>query len=231
MEFNDLGFGGSTQGAYRADQARQRRYMTYLDQHGRKWGATTENRTGDPCGPIEPHFAAPLIPEQKYIVLAADKRSVRIDYTRWLLDLADAQAVYDRMVRETAVAMYGQKASEAIANPPRELLDRVGVPPTQRREPIEAAHQGNRWVLGLTPVKPAWANEFYPDGDPVHQRATVLEMTREYPDADDETGVEWAGPKKGWRLPNGEYVSRLDGEDKDAYKQRAEELARELTEV
>ena len=37
-----------------------------------------------------------------------------------------------------------------------------------------------------------------------------------------ETFPAWSGPAKGWRLSDGTYVERNEGEDKDDYKARAE---------
>ena len=207
------------------DQAATRRYSKYQDQHGRWWGAPTENTTGDPCSVYEMQgWNAPLTPDDKYIKLNADRRGVTIDYARWINDLKQANADYQKLLRDTAHALYGDKALEVIASPPPSLFDRIGYPPKQRIEPIVAAMQGNKWILGLTKVKPSWATEFYPDEDVRHVVTEEHVVTNKYPD--EEAGeISWGGPKAGWKLPNGEFVEREEGEDKDAYKARAEALA------
>lgn len=227
MNITDHGM--SNMGNKMLDQSATRRSGRYEDQHGRWWVAPTENKTGDPCGPFGGiGWTAPLSPDDKYIVLNEDRRGVTIDYPRWINDLKQANAKYQKLLRDTAHALYGEKALEAIASPPHSLIDKIGYPPKQRIEPIEAAMSGNKWILGFTKVKPSWAKEFYPDED-IRYAVTMEDhvVTNQYPD--DEGGeVTWGGPKAGWRLPNGEFVAREADEDKDAYKARAEALAAAL---
>jgi hypothetical protein len=207
------------------DQRRKRAYARYTDQHGRWWGAVIENKTGDPCGPLEPQFSAPLRPLDKYVTVDGFNRRIIVRYADIILDLDQRQAEWDETLAMWARREYGQKAHEAIRNPTPELLMLVGPKPPPR-EPWEAAMQGNKWVLGLSPIKPEWANEFFKDA-PVKITPKSVEITRHYPDAGEEQdeGAEefpaWAGPARGWKLSSGEYVERLEDEDKDAYKARA----------
>lgn len=208
-------------------QATKRRYRFYLDQHKRKWGSAVENKTGEPCGPFEKQgWTAPLQPEPKYMTVDPVENTLYIDYEQWVRDIDEAHAYWHARLREAAGQIYGQGAvGEAIKNPQPELLDRVGPQPNQRKEPVEAAMLGNKWVLGLTDLKPAWAYEFFPDEEEAEPEEVII--TNKYPDVGEEGVVvtddypRWAGPNKGWVLSDGEAVERFDGEDKESYKQRA----------
>ena len=210
------------------DQRMKRHYALYNDQHGRQWGANCENKTGDPCGNLEPQFVAPLRPLDKYITINGRRRQVVIRYAEIIRDIVEAENDWDTEMRSYARKAYGMKAGEAIANPPPDLLDMVGPRPNERREPWEAAMQGNKWALGLSTAKPEWAQEFFPDTKQAKQTFQI-ETTNRYPDADDEVEAEqapagevaWAGPQHGWRLPDGRYVKREDGESSEDHKARA----------
>lgn len=212
------------------DQSRRRAYAIYTDQHGRPWGAAIENKTGDPCGPLEPQFSAPLRPNDKYIDVNSRLRQIVIRYADMILDIESAEAEWTRTLRDYARINYGEKAHEAIENPPPALLDLVGPKPNGLgpREPWEAAMQGNNWILGLTDAKPQWAEEFFPEVE-VKREARVLEITNTYPDAEEEApegvsadSMKWGGPNVGWVLSDGSNVDRLEGEEKEPYKARAQ---------
>lgn len=231
---NSGDLGGARGDVPNTDQRAKRAYAIYTDQHGRAWGAPIENKTGDPCGNFEPQFSAPLRLEDKYIAFNSRMRRITIRYADKIRDLVEAQNEWDTQMRAYARKEYGDKAGEAMKNPPPGLLDLVGPKPHERREPIEAAMQGNKWVLGLSPLKPEWAREFFPD-EPVAKRDTFqIETTNRYPDADedhepdeDAPGLVWAG-RAGWKLPDGSYVRRLTDDNRewaetaDEHKGRAE---------
>lgn len=210
------------------DQRMKRSYAIYTDQHGRVWGANIENKTGDPCGNLEPQFAAPVRPMDKYITVNSRRRQVVIRYAEIIQDIVEAEQEWDSALRDHARKAYGMKAHEAIQNPPPDLLDIVGPRPKERREPWEAAMQGNKWVLGLSPNKPDWATEFFPDAPKVRETFQI-ETNNKYPDAEDQapksTEITWAGPQHGWKLPDGTYVKREDGESGEEHKARATALA------
>ncbi len=224
--------GGAGGDAPPTDQSRRRAYAIYTDQHGRPWGASIENKTGDPCGPMEPQFRAPLRPNDKYLTVNSRMRQIVIRYADMILDIEEANAEWDRELRDFARMNYGDKAHEAILNPPPALLDLVGPKPNGigAREPWEAAMQGNKWILGLADAKPQWAEEFFPEVE-VKRETRVLEITATYPDAEEE-GVEaaesvspeypsWSGPQKGWKLSDGTFVDRDESEEKEPFKARA----------
>jgi len=225
------------------DQSRKRSYAIYTDQHGRVWGANIENKTGDPCGPLEPGPAwrakAPIIPLDKFITVNSRQRQLFIRYEDIIYDIAEANQLWETELRKFAVKMYGTAAPTAIANPPAELLDIVGPRPGGDREVWEAAIMENQWILGLTDKKPKWAEKFFPEKEVVLTRANKIVIENKYPDADEEVEAEaeeafvmtyptWTGPTKGWKLSDGSYVERLEGEDKDSYKARADAAEAEL---
>lgn len=209
------------------DQSRKRSYAIYTDQHGRQWGAIIENKTGDPCGPLEPQFHAPVRVLDKFITVNSRQRKLQIRYADIILDIQQANMAWEESLREYARKLYGMDAARMIQNPTPELLDMVGPRPIGQKEIWEAAMQGNKWILGFSSAKPAWAEEFFPDKPAVQQAQELVLSGKTYPDADEE-GTEkypkWSGPKTGWQLSDGTYVPRLEGEDKDAYKARAESL-------
>jgi len=208
------------------DQSQKRAYAIYTDQHGRPWGAVIENKTGDPCGPLEPQFRAPLRVDDKYITVNSRMRQLTIRYADIILDIEDALETWNTSLREYARKEYGSQAHEAITNPPPALLDLVGPKPNGlgAREPWEAAMQGNKWILGLSDAKPQWAEPFFTEKQ-IQTAARVVEITATYPDADEEvkeeTFPQWAGPHKGWKLSDGTYVERLEGQEKEEYKAAA----------
>lgn len=140
---------------YRQDgdfsQAKQRRGQMFRDQHGRRYYASIELRTGDPCGLIEPQFSAPLAVPQMYLERSSDPErpyDIQVSYTRWKADIRAARSEWEREGRQLARKMHGDRF-DPRADFPRDVLDIIGEPP-QHVEPVIAAEQGNSWVLGLT---------------------------------------------------------------------------------
>lgn len=132
-------------------QANQRRKQRLTDQHGRKYFAVIEIRSGDPVGPIEPMFQAPLVTPAMYLRKHPDAEKpndVVIDYARWIQDLETAHA--DRLKRGRELARKHLGSAYDPAEPfPVEIEDLLG-PAPQPVEPVYAAMQGNRWVLGYS---------------------------------------------------------------------------------
>jgi hypothetical protein len=219
------------------DQRAKRAYAIYTDQHGRVWGAVIENKTGDPCGPLEPQFSAPLRPDDKYITINSRMRRVHIRYADIIRDIAEANENWESQLRDYARKNYGTKAPEAIANPPADLLDLVGPRPRERREPWEAALTGNKYVLGLSTNKPDWAKEFFPEDAPKQRSTFQIDpagIADKYPDAEEDqepeeefVGLTWAG-RGGWKLPDGTLVPKLKDEEKSEHRARAEAMLAEL---
>lgn len=133
-------------------QAKQRRSGTiFRDQHGRRYHAVVELKTGHPTGLIEPLFTAPLMPPQMYLSVGTNAErpyDLRIDYDRWIQDLRTAADDYITEARQLARKMYRDRYN--AADPlTEEVVDIIG-PRPQHVEPVIAAKQGNAYVLGLT---------------------------------------------------------------------------------
>lgn len=148
---------------YLSGQPDKRRPQRFTDQHGRKWSGIIEVASGLPTGPIAPDdFSPPLEVPQEFIRYdKLEPNSVRIDYAAWIASLEDAKRRWERKLVDRAQTLYGEQAGKYIKAPSPELLNAVGAEP-QPVEPVQAAASGNRWVLGLTPIKPKWAEKFYP---------------------------------------------------------------------
>lgn len=142
-------------------QPAARRYQRFRDNHGRRWGAVIENKTGDPVGNIEPVgtkadglWRAPWMPAQKYLKLARDEDGaievgrLEIDYKTMLKDAKQQKKDADEWTEFVAQAIYGEKSGEAIDNPPAQLRRYMRGRP-QSPEIIVAAMNGDRWLLGF----------------------------------------------------------------------------------
>jgi hypothetical protein len=167
--------------------------MRFTDQHGRKWFGSIEIRSGYPIR-VTPQFESPLRVPPRYMAYDPNEPNlITIDYERWVSDLEAAHQRWEDQLRKGAIKFYAEKAPEAIKNPPAVLLDAVGTKP-QPVEPILAALSGNKWVLGLSPNKPQWADtyfatpaprpETFADEMPMEDRAEALRS--QFPDADEE---------------------------------------------
>lgn len=134
-------------------QADQRRNTTFTDQHGRKWFASIEIRSGDPTGIIQPIFEAPLMPPQKYLKTVPGRPyDLVIDYRAWKADIRTARRTWEKEARTLARKAHGDRyrADKAFTE---DVLDVVG-PPPDYLEPVIAASQGNAWIIGKKGVKP-----------------------------------------------------------------------------
>lgn len=132
-------------------QAKKRRGQRLVDQHGRPWFANIELKSGDPVGQIEPLFQAPLIPPQMFLRKSSDMNrpnDLEIQYARWIEDNASTRATRDAKGREVSRKMFN---TEYDPTKPfsQTVLDMIGEEPDPI-EPIIAASQGNRFVLGLS---------------------------------------------------------------------------------
>ena len=151
------------------DSQEDRRYQRLKDQHGRTWGCVIELSTGDPTGPIdllEPK-SAPVLPAPRYMKVNSKTHygELRIDYTGWKAMQRAAWEAYDKRMLAVANEMYGDAAPEKMEQKPPALIAAVGVPP-EPMERILAAEAGDPWALGLTAVRPDWADRFFPPDRP-----------------------------------------------------------------
>lgn len=202
-------------------QASTRAYRIFRDQHGREWGADIETKTQAPCGPYSPRFKAPLMPPQKYIDLV-DRAAGRVEiaYDRWLEDEDTARQEYTERLRQQAYHLYRDKAADALADPPPDLIARVGRPPEDRRR-ILAARAGDPWVLGLSQDRPKWADLVFPRENDDDELAFMREDTSFMEEDEPEPEVREYPYMKGpglWVLSDGSTVrgKRVDAEAAEA---------------
>lgn len=130
-----------------ADQSLQRRYQKWKDQHGRRWGGNVEISTGHPTGQLEPQFSAPLMPPYQYIRFDDENHALVIEYDPWIADLTRKRKEWVEKGKRYGFEKYGG-LFDAAKPFSEEVLLHIG-PPPQPVEPVLAAKQGNRWVLGM----------------------------------------------------------------------------------
>lgn len=145
-------------------QADQRRNAILKDQHGREYSASIEKASGWPTGIVQPLFTAPhphLVPPQKYLVFDAENPSaLRIDYEAWIMDLEEANRLWEEnRIRTGHMISAGFDSTKPM---PPELQILIG-PKPMSPVPVKAMQQGNRWALGFTPVRPKEADQFFPE--------------------------------------------------------------------
>jgi hypothetical protein len=136
-------------------QPAARRFQMFWDQHGRKYGANIEIKTGDPTAGIERiGWSAPLLCEQKYLEVTKDSDGTTIpgrltvNYEAWIRDVAQQRQDHLERLGFFAQALYGEKAGAAIKQPTPELRRLLKSDPAPV-EPIYAAMKGDPWILGL----------------------------------------------------------------------------------
>ena len=145
-------------------QPSTRRPGFVTDQHGRKWSASIDKKSGFPVGKIQPHgWRAPWLPPQgtRSFIFTTDNPAVfRINY-EWLLEerMQAAKDLDDDRTRKALVRGWDptdpekQDALDAIAG------RRDGL---QHPEVIVACMQGDPWTLGLTDVVNPKVAKFIP---------------------------------------------------------------------
>jgi hypothetical protein len=130
-------------------QRNQRQDQMFTDDHGREWFGSVEIKTGHVCGLLEPQFTAPLVPPPKYIERVPKRPyDLHINYNRWIRDERSERRDWEREGRQMMRKMRG-KGYDPREEFGEDVLDILG-PPPNAIEPIIAAKQGNRWILGLT---------------------------------------------------------------------------------
>lgn len=132
-------------------QRKQRRGQRFTDQHGREYHAELEIKTGEPCGLIGALYQAPLVVPLKFLKRSKDPArpyDLVIDYAQWLAEIREEAADWRRRATAAAVKRYGDQF-DASKPWPADILE-LFPRPKDHEEPVIAARQGNRWVLGLT---------------------------------------------------------------------------------
>lgn len=150
-------------------QADERSYRVFRDQHGRRWGADTEDSTGGPCGPLallakDPLVCAPpIMPPQAYIrVTDVAAGELEINYDRWLESLDEALQDYEVFAFQQAEQLYKDQAAAMLQDMPPQLRLRIGRDRPMDRRVVLAMKAGNAWILGLSTDRPAWADQVMP---------------------------------------------------------------------
>lgn len=146
------------------NQADQRRSASCRDQHGRLWSGPVEMKTGHFCAqPTPDGWTAPLMPEGPYVKIRPNtaELAIEIDYTGWLTDLRAAHREWEQNLRRFAQAMYGDAMAQQVETPSAALLAEAGPKPFPL-EPVIAASQGNKWILGLSPVDTKGVGKYLP---------------------------------------------------------------------
>lgn len=180
---------GHSDGGGGWSQAETRRPAHLTDQHGRRWFADIEKRSGFPVGPIRARFDAPWFPDQGALRISLEEPNrIFIDY-EWLLSQRQEahndyhqKAVEESAARQWDVPERGQPYS-------RNLQMIVGKPPAPI-EPVVAAMQGNRWILGLTKVVDQRLTPFITD--PHAKREQLIAELPDFRDVDPYGDLEEA---------------------------------------
>lgn len=131
------------------DQTATRRPGTLTDQHGRKWSASIDNKTGYPVGVIQPRgWRAPWMPPMASFKFEDrdDPRTFRIDYEGMLDSRSQSHQDYTTQLQQAAIA----RGWDPTDPEKRSVLEKLVGPPPEPIEVIVAAMQGNSYILGLT---------------------------------------------------------------------------------
>lgn len=187
-------------------QETSRQWAEFLDQHGRRWGAMTENKSRHATGPFQPQFTAPWLPNQHYIDhLPGDMHRVAIDYDQMAVDFDEAMRMWVAEVQMHAANQPGVTVDEELAKaragkPLSLVIAALCGPPPGSRDPktgkykglppkavIAAAKAGNPWILGQSHEMPEAAREMFPDWGREKPREVVLD-----PWGTDGDGDPWA---------------------------------------
>lgn len=163
--------------------------MVLHDQWGRQYHAVLEKETMMPTGPIEPQFQAPIHVPQKYLrahgKAGPNRLTVELDSLQ-----ADLEAKHDEIARRIQKQTMKHFPGWTKKSPPPEVLDLVTGGST-RPMPVElvyAMRQGNRWVLGFSPNRPAWSQDepFKSYFDPPVKAIRARAEEMEFPNADED---------------------------------------------
>ena len=154
----------------------QRDKMTHhlmRDQHGREWECVINVATKPRPGPqslITPKgWTAPVIPPQMYLKFnPLNMFLLGIHYDAWIADWKEARREWESEIHVRAAEMSPIDAGASLIGTDSDyqdasshLLRSVGPKPAAW-EPVLAAKQGNKWVLGLTKTIDTRLQHFFP---------------------------------------------------------------------
>lgn len=166
-------------------QPERRAHTILTDRHGRQYSTYIEVDSMDPCAAITPYGwtppilwnGQPFVAPSNFMHVNGKARFGFIDirYDEWLAHTEERHRQYDDLVMNTALREFSSAAPEMVRRKDPALMRIVGDPPFPL-EPIQAAKQGNKYVLGLSKAMPEWARPFFTP------RATVV---KQFPDAEE----------------------------------------------
>lgn len=173
------------------------------DQHGRKWETTIDFIANGPCGPINPKgWNAPLRVPTKYLKFQPENAmELVIDYDSWIPNVEEAWRVWDQLLYDDAILLFGTEGVKAYTEKKPELLRHTG-PHPEHVELIKAAKAGNKWVLGIkkpdgsTYPMPSWAEPFIAKSAAVEESYPDVEDLDKYGDVEEEFDPKAVGGKK-----------------------------------
>jgi len=166
-------------------QADTRSSAVYVDQHGRKWDVTLDNRARPRPSPVsEPSpldwkFRIPkyLRPDPTWMTFNDLARTITIDYELALSKQAAAHKYYHKERMKAAQRLYGDAAGDYVDY--AEVDQTTGVtrmvrgkmtpllymelgPQPKAIEFVKAMRADNSWALGFSTVVPDWAKPLLP---------------------------------------------------------------------
>lgn len=137
------------------NQAENRQYVEFTDQHGRIWGAQTENKNRHPVGAVLPKFYAPWYPDPIYFRYDTKRQNdVMIDYNALIRQDADAQAQFVALCHKAAVR-FNVLNWDPAAGPTPQMKHDIGPAPLPLGEFAKAAKAANGFILGFRPYDAA----------------------------------------------------------------------------
>lgn len=164
-----------------------RRPTKLRDQHNREWFVEVDHKSGAPIGVYTCRHKPrpPWLPDQGYFLYGSSNPFVfTIDYETMLAERVTAHEAYHKLAIKQATArnwpipVMGETYSAQV----REL---IGAPP-RPWQPIKAAMDGNKWILGLTTTVDARLEPFVRKETKVEKLLKDLPSFADEPEEDEE---------------------------------------------
>jgi len=200
--------GGQTHNDSTHEQAKTRRYVRKLDQHGRKWGMTVDMRTGRHCSVIEylghPQYKGltpRILPPQTHLKYLTEppkdnpdmfiENYIRVDYEGWKAEIKQGWADFTKQVHEE----YAKRNIQCDWTPSNGVHMRPDVreivgPDPSPLQVVLACEQGNKWALYGVGSMPKGLTPFF--GAERRNRSALEEIERTF-DARDTDGIVLEG--------------------------------------
>lgn len=148
----------------------QRRQAFYTDQHGRQYTTQVDTRTGEPAealtpigwtAPMAPRWASGLFVPPSEVLATRHTgygNEVEVDYDKWLGMLEEGERLYEQRAQQVAASLTANYL-DLLQNPTPAFLQAMGPRPFPSIEVVQAAKDGDPWVLGETDEVPDWASD------------------------------------------------------------------------